>query len=69
MIGPLPKRPDGRTPQAQFDQWVYDSLLLLLRQQDVAGVKIQRTTRGIAIIPEPNSGGGGGAGKSDWRWA
>ena len=69
MIGPLPKRPDGRTPNALFDQWVYDSLLILLKQQDVNGIKIQRTTRGIAIIPEPTKTGGGTSTGNDWRWA
>ena len=69
MIGPMPKRPDGRTPDALFDQWVYDTLQLLLRPQQVDGTMVQRTTRGIAIIPDPQKTGVGTSIGNDWRWA
>jgi hypothetical protein len=64
MIGHLPKRPDGEDPQSRFMQWVWD-WISNQRLGDVAGFKVNRTSRGSFIIPK--GGGPGGTGKADVR--
>jgi hypothetical protein len=46
----LPKRPTGAGEDAQFFQWVYDTLTSLMRMQEVGGQKVSRTTRGFFTV-------------------
>ncbi len=58
MIGGLPKRPTGSSPEAVFMQWVYDNLSYLMRQQQVHGLPVNKTTRGSYVLPPKSRGGG-----------
>ena len=55
MIGALPPRPDGSSPQARFMQWVWDQLSAQSRPVEVSGYEVSRTTRGTIIRPPPAS--------------
>lgn len=57
MIGALPKRPTGSTPEAVFMAWVWDRMVAESLNQ-VAGNKVNRTTRGSFIIPQAGEGSG-----------
>lgn len=53
-----PMRPGGTSPEARFDQWVWD-MIHALRPQDAPGMVTHRTTRGVVRIPKAVKGGGG----------
>lgn len=50
-----PPRPTGSTPQARFEQWVWDSIHQLA-PQDAPGVLKSATTRGVMREAQKNSG-------------
>lgn len=58
MVGPLPKRPDGRLPESLFSQAAWDHINGLSRRIEVDGGHVNKTTRGTYELPD-NSGGGG----------
>ncbi len=55
----LPPKPTGTGPQAEFMRWVWESINLLSRVNDVQGVVTQRTTKGTALIPVNTTKKGG----------
>lgn len=60
MIGFVPKRPSGSSPEARFAQWVFDELMQR-RPQQTPDSKTLVTTRGVASIVKPGVSGGTGA--------
>lgn len=59
MTGPTPRRPTGNNAEAQFAQAVWDRLWGAQRVMSVPGAIVNRTTRGVAVIPKARAGGGG----------
>ena len=48
----IPKRPTGNSPRSRFAQAVWEKLWgAQVRQQDVSGTKVNRTARGVVIVP------------------
>lgn len=46
----LPPKPTGRSPEARFMRAVHDRLQST-RMQDVAGARVNRTSRGFSLVP------------------
>lgn len=55
-----PKTPDGRTPEAVYMQRLAD-IAVQQAACNVQGMKVNRTTRGIVMVPQEVAGGGGSA--------
>src|SRR5262245_50039170 len=56
MIGTVPKRPTGSSPQARFVQWVWDSLVYQKRASRAPGAKTSSTSGGVFIEPLETGG-------------
>jgi hypothetical protein len=56
----FPPKPTGNDRESIFMRWVWDSLLTLVRVNDVQGVAMSRTTRGTSMVPVAKSGSGSG---------
>jgi hypothetical protein len=52
MIANPPPIPEGSDNEAVFARWARDAILAMARVQDVPGARVNRTTRGTAIIPD-----------------
>lgn len=63
MIGNVPPKPTGNSPEAVFMRWVYDRLMFEARPQDVTGQLVSRTARGFIV----HGGGGDGLPSSTVR--
>lgn len=50
-------RPTGTTPEARFDQWVWDMLTRWLKVQSSSTVKVSKTSRGFSLHAAPQKGG------------
>ena len=61
MVGPFPKRPDGRNPESLFTQAAWDHLNGISRRIEVEGRSVNKTTRGSYELPDSGGGGGGGS--------
>lgn len=48
MSGSRPPRPVGSNREAQFQQWVYDSISQL-KINDSRHIKVKRTTKGVHL--------------------
>jgi hypothetical protein len=61
MIGGLPPRPTGRSPAANFFQWVWDQLAGQNAVREVPGALVSRTSRGTVVQPLGTTRSGSGA--------